>query len=360
MADDNHDDAIGSGAGAAAALTTERNSSSKADGAEPEACPDCGAPLTGPHCARCGQSAHVPRSFAAWWRDTILHGVVHPEGRFWTTLSLLVVRPGELTRRYVAGERTKFVSPPGMFLFGFFVLFAAMIATGADKGLAGDASPTMSMARAELDLRETIDKAAEERPAPGEAAPGSGEAAQDVFAELEAWQEGRQARAENALFFIEQAQRAWAADGNPIPRENGLDRAGVNLVRQQLSDPALFATKLQSHAHRFSWLLIPLLIPFMWLLFVNGRRQLGFYHHASFVTYSLAFASLLATASVLLAAAGVGAAVAVSLFGLGVLVHGSVQMKGAYPIGWGGAVVRAVLLMAFAPIALALFISALA
>ena len=50
--------------------------------------------------------------------------------------------------------------------------------------------------------------------------------------------------------------------------------------------------KLQANAYKFSWLLIPLSIPFVWLLFA-WKRRFRAYDHAVFVTYSLSFMSLL-------------------------------------------------------------------
>ena len=52
--------------------------------------------------------------------------MLHLDGKFWRTLPLLAWRPGELTRRYVHGERAKFVSPMAMFLFSVFLMFAVL------------------------------------------------------------------------------------------------------------------------------------------------------------------------------------------------------------------------------------------
>ena len=38
---------------------------------------------------------------------TSLHGVLHFEGKIWHTLPLLAWRPGELTRRYIDGQRAQ-------------------------------------------------------------------------------------------------------------------------------------------------------------------------------------------------------------------------------------------------------------
>ena len=80
----------------------------EAHGHEPGNCLNCGAALTGPYCHACGQQAHVHRTIHAFWHD-LLHGVLHFEGKIWRTLPLMAWRPGDLTRRYVAGERAKFV-----------------------------------------------------------------------------------------------------------------------------------------------------------------------------------------------------------------------------------------------------------
>jgi hypothetical protein len=67
-------------------------------------CLNCGCDLIGDYCHCCGQQAHVHRTVGAFWHD-LLHGVLHFEGKIWRTLPMLALRPGELTRRYIAGER---------------------------------------------------------------------------------------------------------------------------------------------------------------------------------------------------------------------------------------------------------------
>ena len=49
--------------------------------------------------------------------------------------------------------------------------------------------------------------------------------------------------------------------------------------------------KLQANGYKFSWLLIPISVPFVWLLFA-WKRHFRAYDHAIFVTYSIAFMSL--------------------------------------------------------------------
>src|SRR3954467_15812654 len=97
------------------------------------ACLNCGTALIGPHCHQCGQAGHVHRTLGAFWHD-LAHGVLHFDGKIWRTLPLLAWRPGELTRRYVAGERARFVSPMALFLFSVFLMFAVFSSIGGPFG----------------------------------------------------------------------------------------------------------------------------------------------------------------------------------------------------------------------------------
>ena len=109
--------AVEPGAGEADGHTHEKN------------CLNCGCPLAGEYCHCCGQKAHVHRTLKAFWHD-LLHGVFHFEGKVWRTLPLLAWHPGQLTRRYIDGEREAFVSPIAMFLFSAFLMFAVAGMTG--------------------------------------------------------------------------------------------------------------------------------------------------------------------------------------------------------------------------------------
>src|SRR4051794_27102967 len=104
-------------------------------------CRNCGAALEGPFCHECGQHAHVHRTLGAFFHD-FLHGVLHFEGKIWRTLPLLAWRPGELTRRYIDGQRASFVSPIALFLFCVFLMFAVV-------GLTSNTSKVSAKAKAD-------------------------------------------------------------------------------------------------------------------------------------------------------------------------------------------------------------------
>lgn len=91
-------------------------------------CLNCGAPLTGPFCAACGQRDIPPYPSTrelvvdAFWE---LSGW---DGRFATSVRALVQHPGLLTREFLEGRRARFLSPLRLYLLAslaYFVLSAA-------------------------------------------------------------------------------------------------------------------------------------------------------------------------------------------------------------------------------------------
>jgi hypothetical protein len=88
-------------------------------------CSDCGAPTSGNFCANCGQPTHVHRTLLHLGEE-LLHGVMHFDARIWRTLPLLAFNPGRLTREWVEGKRSRYVSPLAIFLFTLFVMFFAL------------------------------------------------------------------------------------------------------------------------------------------------------------------------------------------------------------------------------------------
>jgi hypothetical protein len=112
--------------GAAAPAPVDREAASAGAHGPVEAavaCRNCGATVTGKFCSECAQPAHIHRSLLSLTHD-VLHSVFHFDGKLWRTVPALVLHPGELTRRYIDGERAKFVSPMVLFLFTVFTMEA--------------------------------------------------------------------------------------------------------------------------------------------------------------------------------------------------------------------------------------------
>jgi hypothetical protein len=86
-------------------------------------------------------------------------------------------------------------------------------------------------------------------------------------------------------------------------------------------------------------MLVPISLPFLWLLFF-WRRGITMYDHAVFVLYSLSFMSLLFVALIGLAALHVGGGAIALLATCASPLHMAAQLKETYRLGWWGTLWR--------------------
>jgi hypothetical protein len=301
-------------------------------------CLNCGQLLTGPYCSACGQKAHVHRSLRGFFSDFI-QGLFNWEGKIWRTLPMLALHPGEMTRRYIAGERARFISPVALYLFTVFAMFAVLNFTGA---LNPDGeSLKASIAEEIADDRRALAKLEAERKDPGNA--------RDELAELDR----KIARRKEDIAASQKIMTGEAFVTAEIDPETP---AWVRpLIENASQDPELLSLKVQDAASKYSWLLIPLSVPFLWLLF-PFRRRYRLYDHTVFVTYSLSFMMILVIAAGLLVATG-WTTLASLLFFVPPF-HMYRHLKGAYELGRTSALIRTMLLVSFAFAAAGMFIAA--
>ncbi len=297
-------------------------------------CLNCGAQVISRHCHDCGQSVRVHRTLTAFWHD-FTHSILHFEGKIWRTLPLLFFRPGQLTRRYVHGERARFVSPLALFLFSVFLMFATFSWVGMPigSGPAGTNSVRLDKAALSAELAKTKSKLAslEKVGAP----------------KVEIARAREDAR--NLEAAVKLAAGASLSDLELVKGDIDLGIPELDAaLKHAVENPALLLYKMQSNAYKFSWALIPISIPFVWLLFAF-RRQFKPYDHAIFVTYSLSFMSLFLVLLSVLGRLGPLAAWRVPLIFLAPPAHMFFQLRGAYQIGLFAAFWRtmALLIIAF-------------
>lgn len=300
------------------------------------ACLNCDTPLIGSHCHACGQAAHVHRTLGAFFHD-LLHGVFHFEGKIWHTVPMLAWRPGDLTRRYIAGQRASFVSPLALFLFSVFLAFAVYHRTASEADLESGAIVQQSdPAKSEKAIAAKVARLEAQRAD----ALRKGEDTSAIDGELQ----GQQA----ALDIVREV------GAKPDKPEKVSDIAAIDHAVQKFkANPALTAYKAQNYAYKYSWALIPISVPFLWLLFPFSRR-FHLYDHTVFVTYSLSFMTLLSVVVMLASAANLD-----WLAGLLMLappLHMYRQLRGAYGTSRLGGLWRTFALSVFAVVALGLFV----
>jgi hypothetical protein len=329
-------------------------------------CANCGAALAGAYCSACGQKAHIHRSLLHLVEE-FLHGLLHFDAKAWRTLPLLVARPGLLTRRYIDGQRTRYVSPLALFLFTIFLMFFVFSFSVRPPPTPATMSEAQrGQARAELQgaINEARQEVAEQQRELDKALKEGVDvkAAQADLTHAQRTQE----IAEKALaaFNLAAQNPAAAASAAAGTAELALgmnklrintERPGLNTkLKKQLQNSDLLIYKLKNAAYKFSFLLIPISLPFLWLMFI-GRRGVTMFDHAVFSLYSLSFMAALFSVVALLSLTPLETTL-VALVLLVPPVHMFAQLRGTYGLTIPAALWRTVLLLFVVGLAFLLFL----
>jgi hypothetical protein len=311
-------------------------------------CLNCGTALTGEYCHSCGQPGHIHRTLGAFWHD-VAHSVLHFDGKIWRTLPLLAWRPGELTRRFIEGERARFVSPMALFLFSVFLMFAVFSTIGGPFNMGFDAAQ----------MRNTkADMAAELEDEKGNLAELKKEHAQAV-------RNSHTEEAQRTATQIKETEQSIKAFQTLMPKARSATVIGGmtgwkpfdDRVKKLNANPGLAIYKVQNNAYKFSWALIPISVPFVWLFFLHRRRYRKYkaYDHTIFVTYSITFMGLGLIVLSFLALLGLGGGWIGLAIALVPPIHIYRQLRGAYHLSRWSAVWRTLMLLVFACVAGVLF-----
>ncbi|MES2149534.1 MAG: DUF3667 domain-containing protein [Pseudomonadota bacterium] len=322
-------------------------------GAHAGNCANCQAPLTGSFCHMCGQRAHIHRSLLHLGEE-LLHGILHFDAKAWRTLPMLVARPGQLTRRYVDGQRTRFVSPLALFLFMvFFMFFVVSSISHSDSVPDADTAVGVSTARTRLadkiaKFRDKLSSAEEKLAAAKEEDKAE---AQAVVTKAQATLDGLK----SSVAVLDAAQGSTSAKEVATALIKGeksstetlkVDTGNADIdeaIRHAVKNPELTLYKLKNTASKYSFLLVPISLPFLWLMFF-WKRGITMYDHAVFSLYSLAFMSFLVVVIALLGVAGWKTPMGL-LIVFAPPVHMFMQLRGTYGLGVMSACWRTVALL---------------
>ncbi len=91
---------------------------------DPAACLNCGTPIAGAHCVTCGQASDVHVLSMKEVAGDVTHSLLHLDSRVWRTLRLLALKPGELTREFIAGRHQRYLPPFRLYLAVSILFFA--------------------------------------------------------------------------------------------------------------------------------------------------------------------------------------------------------------------------------------------
>ena len=136
---------------------------------EPRTCLDCGAAVTGKHCEQCGQSSEVHVLSMREVAGDVTHSLLHLDSRVWRTLKLLVLKPGELTREFIAGRHQRYLPPFRLYLAISILFFALSALLPGTSLVHTDSSGNKVIAPVVIETREqaavTAQSALDELPA---------------------------------------------------------------------------------------------------------------------------------------------------------------------------------------------------
>lgn len=362
--------------GGVVATTAEPRTGVDATGHTTEqACLNCQTPLVGSYCHACGQRGHVHRRLAAFGHD-LLHGVFHFEGKIWRTLPMLLFRPGELTRRYIAGERARFVSPVALFLFTVFLMFAVVSAIGGPVSFARSANSPEERARLDREYKDNRTEMLGQLEALQAERNRRVQAKTDtVVIDKRIADKQAELRVQKELYGAASAVVGGTDEAStptlPNDMTDGPDESNIVVVsgadevnnwfdhayKKAKKNPSLLLYKLQNNGYKYSWALIPLSVPFVWLLFLHRRRywQYKAYDHTVFVTYSITFMSVGFILLTLLRPLGLPSGWALTAMTFIPPIHIYKQLRGAYQLSRFSALWRTLTLIVCATIAASLF-----
>lgn len=89
-------------------------------------CLNCGAALYSRYCHICGQENIEPKESVSHLITHFLYDLIHFDGKFFSTLKYLLLKPGFLSAEYLIGRRVSYLHPIRMYIFTsafFFLIF---------------------------------------------------------------------------------------------------------------------------------------------------------------------------------------------------------------------------------------------
>ena len=210
-------------------------------------CANCATPLQGPWCHECGQLGEDFHRSTMKLIAEAFEGILHLDGRMWTTLPDLFRHPARLTKAYLEGHRAPQIPPLRLFLVVLLLVFFA--------GSVGGHEPSV--------ITTTTDDH------------GKILASKTRTLETLTPEERAKAEAEINKIHVNIGGENSAASSWLKPR----------LVKA-LEDPERFKLVLEQWSERFAFLMLPLATGLLSLLFVFQRRFFVF-DHTIFALHSL-------------------------------------------------------------------------
>jgi hypothetical protein len=95
-------------------------------------CLNCGTETTGRYCPACGQENIEPKQTVWHLVSHFFSDITHFDGKFFSTVKDLFIKPGFLSKEYRIGRRASYLDPIRMYIFTsafFFIVFFSFVNT---------------------------------------------------------------------------------------------------------------------------------------------------------------------------------------------------------------------------------------
>jgi uncharacterized protein DUF3667 len=120
-------------------------------------CLNCNAEVAGRYCSVCGQENIEPKE-TLWELTThFTYDLFHYDGKFFSSLKVLLLRPGLLTHEYVRGRRASYLHPIRMYVFTSAIFFIIFLSFVVEK-TAHDADVSQLNSQEHIAIDKSIDK----------------------------------------------------------------------------------------------------------------------------------------------------------------------------------------------------------
>lgn len=217
-------------------------------------CLNCGAPLTSAFCADCGQRVVPPHPTMGELAGDAFAELSGWDGKFIETFRLLLRKPGELTRRFIEGQRVRFISPVRLYLTISLVYF--VVASAAPMFGAGE----FEMTGAGVNIKLTDDSKTPPRQTPA-----------------------------GAVIASEQGTISKAARDSALASIAKAPRLVKPILRHVIENPNGFKASLYGNMPRAMFLLVPVFAAVLGLFY----RRRNYPEHLYFALHLHAFAFLI-------------------------------------------------------------------
>jgi len=119
-------------------------------------CLNCGAVVYGRYCHMCGQENIEPKE-SFWHLVThFVYDITHFDGKFFSTVKYLLLKPGFLSGEYITGRRSRYLNPIKMYVFisaFFFLFFFSIVNPSFETDKKEEERPTYGEAKLKIENR---------------------------------------------------------------------------------------------------------------------------------------------------------------------------------------------------------------